>query len=113
MVDFFNRLDVPSLDPLGDTAYPLRPAGAYQTAGLSKPSIPVVFNGDGTDTQDAIRRAAEAAMRATPLGGIPLGAIGAGVTTGVEKLDSLVNHTLVGVLGICTLILGAYMLLRD
>lgn len=117
MVDFFNRLDVPSLDPLGDTALPLRTASARQTAGVPldtwRARVPVVFSGDGTQTQDAL----SAILDPNPLHdfqrGKQLGTSAGDWIADKTGLSSLVNHTLLGAAGIALLAVGAYVLLRD
>lgn len=113
MVDFFNRLDVPSLDPLGDTALPLRTASARQSAGLSQAAVPVVFNGDGTQTQDDLR----ALLTGSPMDayrwGKSKGESVAGSVLDATGIPSAINHALLGAAGIALLAIGAYMLVKD
>lgn len=112
MVDFFDRLDVPSLDRLGDTAFPLRPAGAYATAGLTQSPVPVVYNGNGTQTQDAL----SAILSPNPMDafryGKKLGTDAGNSLVETSGLGGLVNNALLGAAAIALLAVGAYVLLR-
>jgi hypothetical protein len=113
MVDFFNRLDTPSLDPLGDTAYPLRTASARETAGIPRTGAPVVFNGDGSQTQDALN----ALLSPNPMDafryGKQLGTSAGNTILDATGIGSFVNHALLGAMGIAFAAIGAYLLVRD
>lgn len=108
--DLFDRLSLPTLPRLGDTEYALLPSSARRTAGLAESwdeRVPVVYAGDGTQSQaslnggplDAVAAAAAAALPSTPsFGGV---------------FSSAINHTLLGIAGIVVLGIGVFILVKE
>lgn len=105
-VDLFSSIVPVALPRLGDTPYALMSASARIAGGLASSwdnTVPVVYVGDGSQTQAAQNGSGSATAPAeTP-----------SITSAIGgAFKSALSHTLLGAAGIVLLGVGAFVLLR-
>lgn len=114
--DLFDRITVPTLPRLGDTAYATVPSGARATAGLADSwdaHVPVVYAGDGTAAQGSLNGAASAVTAAAASVASASSASSIIPDAVSSWFGDKINHTLLGALGIVVIALGLFFIVKE
>jgi hypothetical protein len=116
MTDFFSGVGV-QLPRIGDTPFPTMPSGARVAAGTQDnwdAHTPVVYVGDGTQTQaDQNNARAWYDPRGDFTAGKALGEQAGNAIVAATGIGGLINRALLGAAGIAVLAIGVYFLAKD